>query len=67
MNSTRTTYNKIIMHPLIINPFWLLGFIEAEGSFGFKNLSPYFQVGQNIRSIELINAIREYIQTLSCP
>lgn len=25
------------------NPFGLLGFLEEEGTFGFKNLSPYFR------------------------
>lgn len=65
MNSTRTTYDTTLMLPIVIDQYWLLGFIEAEGTFGFKNLFPYFQVGQHTRSLDVINAIREYIQALS--
>ena len=50
MNLGRTIYNYDLIPKIIVNPFWLLGFIEAEGTFGFKNLSPYFQIGQHIRS-----------------
>lgn len=59
LNSTRTVYDSTL--PIVINRFWLLGFIEAEGTFGFKNLSRSFQVGQHIRSLAVIEAIRVYI------
>lgn len=29
-----------------INPWWLLGFVEGEGTFGYKHLVPYFQLAQ---------------------
>ena len=29
---------------LIITSNWLLGFVEGEGTFGFKSLVPYFQI-----------------------
>ena len=32
---------------LCINTYWLLGFIEGEGTFGFQNLRPSFSVGQH--------------------
>ena len=48
MNLQRKIYNYDLIPAIIINPFWLLGFIEGEGSFGFKNLSPYFQIGQHL-------------------
>ena len=47
MNSGRTVFNRSLMPAITINPFWLLGFIEAEGTFGLKNLSPYFQLAQH--------------------
>ena len=43
MNTGRTEFNYSLIPSLKdISPFWLLGFIEADGSFGFKNLSPFF-------------------------
>ena len=66
MNSGRTSYNYDLITPnrLIVNPYWLLGFIEAEGTFGLKNLSPYFQLGQHIRSSMVLNSIANYIELL---
>lgn len=64
MNLQRQIYNYDLISAIIINPFWLLGFIEAEGTFGFKNLSPYFQIGQHIRSSRVLNAIDNYLQLL---
>lgn len=48
MNSKREifTYN-ITESQIIINPNWLIGFIEGEGTFGIKTgSSMYFQVAQ---------------------
>lgn len=44
MNSGRTDFNYSLIPKIVVNPFWLLGFIEGEGTFGFKNLSPFFQI-----------------------
>lgn len=64
MNSGRTNYKYDLIPTLIVNPYWLLGFIEAEGTFGIKNLSPYFQIGQNIRSSMVLNQIASYLEIL---
>lgn len=68
MNSGRTEYNYSLIPKITgaerVNPFWLLGFIEGEGTFGYKNLSPFFQVGQNIRSYHVLEAIANYLQTI---
>ena len=50
MNSSRTVFNSSLIPTLKVNPYWLLGFIEGEGTFGFKNLSPYFQIGQHTKA-----------------
>ena len=43
MNLGRTEFNYSFIPVLREeDPFWLLGFIEAGGTFGFKNLSPFF-------------------------
>jgi hypothetical protein len=64
MNSRRTEYNYSLIPSLIINPYWLLGFIEGEGTFGFKNLSPYFQIGQHIKSLKVLQGIVLYLQSI---
>jgi hypothetical protein len=43
MNSGRIEYNYSLIPKIVVNPFWLLGFIEGEGTFGFKNLSLFFK------------------------
>ena len=42
MNSGRTEYKNLVIPR--VNPFWFKGFIEGEGTFGFKNLSPFFSI-----------------------
>jgi len=49
MNSKRISYVQPKNHKIIINPFWLLGFIEGEGSFGvikkaFNNILFYNKI-----------------------
>jgi hypothetical protein len=64
MNSQRKTYDYNLIPNFIVDPFWLLGFIEGEGTFGYKNLSPYFQIGQNIRNSHVLETIANYLQLL---
>jgi len=65
MNLGRTEFNYSLIPTIItIDPFWLLGFIEAEGTFGLKNFSPFFQIGQNIRSSMVMDAIIAFLQSL---
>ena len=64
MNSGRTVINSSLMPTITINPFWLLGFIEAEGKFGLKTLSPYFQLAQHSRNLILLQAIALYLKSL---
>ena len=65
MNSNRTHYDYSLIPQLkVLDPFWLLGFIEAEATFGFKGLVPYFQIGQHTRSLMVLNAIAAFLQSL---
>lgn len=41
------------------------GFVEGEGTFGFKNLVPYFQVGQHSRSVKVIEAISRFFISIN--
>lgn len=47
-----------------INNYWLLGFMEAEGTFGFKNLTPYFQVAQHSKSLPVLIAISTFFKKI---
>jgi len=64
MNLQRKIYNYDLIPAITVDPFWLLGFIEGEGTLGFKNLSPYFQIGQHIKNLRVIEAISSYLQLL---
>lgn len=64
MNSSRTLFNYSLIPTLKVNPYWLLGFIEGEVSFGFKTLSPYFQIGQHTKSLKVLQGIALYLQSL---
>lgn len=64
MNSGRTSYDYSLIPPIVINPYWLLGFIEGEGTFGLKNLVPYFQLGQHSRNSLVLQAISDYLKSL---
>lgn len=64
MNSSRTVFNYSLLPTLKVNPYLLLCFNEGEGSFGFKNLSPYFQIGQHTKSLHVLQGIALYLQSL---
>lgn len=64
LNLGRKTFNYDLIPKVVISPFWLLGFIEDEGKFGFNNLSPYFQIGQNKKNLRVLNAIEIFIKSL---
>ncbi len=64
MNSGRVTYDFSIIPSIVVEPFWLLGFIEGEGTFGLKNLGPYFQLAQHSRNIAVMEAIAIFLQSL---
>ena len=59
---TINSHNKNVVNmPTSINPFWLLGFVEAEGTFGIIGLIPYFQVAQHVKSQEVLLAIKKFL------
>ena len=67
MNTKRQifTYNTT-KSKIIINPNWLIGFIEGEGTFGIKTGSAlYLQVAQINTSQESLNAITTFLTKLS--
>jgi hypothetical protein len=65
MNSKRTDFTMPEGHRFNITPYWLLGFIEGDGSFSYKNLSKdaNFSIIQKGNK-DLLMAIAEYLQSL---
>lgn len=47
-----------------INIWWLLGFVEGEGTFGYKHLVPYFQVAQHKKNLFVLKAIESFLLKL---
>jgi hypothetical protein len=39
----------------------LLGFVEGEGTFGYKHLIPYFQIAQHKKNLFVLKAIEAYL------
>lgn len=66
MNSKREIFTYNTTSQIIINPNWFIGFIEGEGTFGIKTGSSlYLQVAQKNTSQECLNAITNYLISLS--
>jgi len=64
MNTGRVSYNIELIPLSIINKYWLLGFIEGEGTFGFKNLVPYFKLAPHLRNSHLMENIQLFLINL---
>ena len=64
MNTSRINFNRPESSKILISKHWLLGFIEGECTFGFKNLTPFLQVGQNVISLYVVEAIANYLKSI---
>lgn len=65
INFKRTNFKN--NNPFKITPYWLLGFIEGEGSFYVtkQHLLPCFSLGQSNKDSLLMSGIREYLNNLA--
>lgn len=66
MNKGRTNFSMPTEHKYRITPYWLLGFVEGDGSFFIrrKNYQLYFSIAQHSRDLELINKIADFLYDL---
>lgn len=48
---------EFLINKVSINMGWLLGFVEGEGTFGYKHLVPYFQIAQHKKNLFVLEAI----------
>lgn len=63
MNNSRTNYIFPAEHQIRITSYWLLGFVEGEGSFNVsrKKMEPAFVVALNDKEFPVIRKIREFL------
>lgn len=66
MNRGRTNFSMPSEHNYRITPYWLLGFVEGDGSFFIrrKNYQLYFSIVQHSRDYELMNKIGDFLYDL---
>lgn len=66
MNSLRLDYSLPASYKVRVTPYWLLGFVEGEGSFcaARKNLTLIFNIGQSSKDLILMEAIRDFFNNL---
>lgn len=63
MNTNRTHFSMPSDHQVVITPYWLLGLIEAEGSFYLNRdpIRPGFQILLTAAQEPLLVKIKEYL------
>lgn len=62
MNTQRNP--SLLAKASIIDPYWLVGFIEGEGTFGIKASNPYFQYAQLASNDALLNSMAQFLTKL---
>lgn len=67
MNSKRSEFNLPEEHTYRISPYWLLGFIEGEGSFYIisKDFQLVFDLSQTEKDFLLMQAIQDFLNKLT--
>jgi hypothetical protein len=65
MNTRRVDFTMSSSHTIRITPYWLLGFIEGEGSFFFNytNMGVGFSITLTSSQAPLINAIKNFLDS----
>jgi len=65
MNSLRLDFSMPAVYKVHITPYWLLGFVEGEGSFCMrKNFTLIFNIAQSSKDLVLMEAIRDFFNNL---
>ena len=65
MNSLRSDFTLPSSYSAHVTPYWLLGFVEGEGSFWLrKNYTLAFTLAQSTKDLVLMEAIRDLFNNL---
>ena len=68
MNSLRTNYEGYTLTSDMVNKYWLLGFVEGDGTFCIPNMNPTFAIKQHSKNIHFFYDIAEFLNKLPyCP
>ena len=62
MNSLRISYDGYILTSDMFNKYWLLGFVEGDGSFHFTNNRAIFSITQKDRQV--LEAISLFLKNI---
>lgn len=63
MNKLRTNFDNYIISRNFITKYWLLGFVEGDGTFYFSNNAPVFGITQKDKKI--LEVISIFIENLN--
>lgn len=63
MNSLRTNYDGYTLTSGMVNKFWLLGFVEGDGSFHFTNSKAIFSITQKDKQV--LEAIATFLKNIN--
>lgn len=63
MNKKRVNFNQPENHTINITPYWLVGFVEAEGYFSVSSINHklIFGIGQSASDLNVLVAIKEFL------
>ena len=62
MNNLRTSYDAYNLTKDMVNKYWLLGFVEGDGSFYFTNSKAVFSITQKEKKV--LEAIATFLQNI---
>ena len=68
MNKLRVEFVFPQDYKIKLNDYWVLGFIEGEGSFSIVKKNNYklrFSVGQSSKDIKLMESLKEFFVNLA--
>lgn len=66
MNTNRSNFGTTESRKFRITPYWVLGFIEGEGSFHIlnKDYYPRFSIGQSTKDLALMEELKNFFNSL---
>lgn len=67
MNTLRTNFILPVTHEISITPYWLLGFVEGDGSFSVSTYEKFplrFNIVQSSTDIKVLEAIKLFLLDL---
>jgi hypothetical protein len=66
MNKKRICFKQPVDHCIKRTPYWLIGFVEAEGYFSVATLSRRleFGIGQTLSELIVLEAINKFLLSL---